>query len=111
METDHAKILRELSSIEDSAKAVLERLSEGRAALSAEAKAQQDAFDAELAEKTLAEIEKARADLTAESGAEIAKIRQELDLAKTRLLENYERQMDARAEEILRHILQGGEGA
>ena len=109
MESKYESVLRELIDIEAASREVLQGASDEKRTLMEEARQKQEAFDAELDQKTDEEIAAIRAAFAKESDAEIAKIRAESEAAMAVLREKYEKQMDARAEEIVRGILAGGE--
>ena len=109
MELKYESVLRELIDIEAASREVLQGASDEKKALMEEARRKQEAFDAEIDRKTEDEISAIRAAFAKESDEEIAKIRAESEASMAVLREKYEQQMDARAEEIVRGILAGGE--
>ncbi|MGX8728019.1 MAG: hypothetical protein ACSW75_00460 [Lachnospiraceae bacterium] len=109
MELKYESVLRELIDIEAASREVLQGASDEQKALAEEARRKQEAFDAEIDRKTEDEIAAIRAAFAKESDEEIAKIRAESEASMAVLREKYEQQMDARAEEIVRGILAGGE--
>ena len=108
MESKHEKILKELADIDAASQAAMQGVSDEKKALEEEARQKEAAYDAEQDKKAEEKIEEIRAEYVRESDAEIEKIRTESEAAMTILREKYEKQMDARAEEIVRGILSGG---
>ena len=108
MESNHEKILKELAAMEEEARATMQGVAEEKKAIESEAKEKQDAFDAEQEKATQEQLAAIREAFAKESEEEIARIRAETESTMAVLRETYEKQVDIRAEEIVRSILAGG---